>query len=141
DQWTHSEILRQGVTTTAHIFSIKYNAGALSNPYYVVELMWDDKSGATRTYRTSLSIDFVGSITSKDNAIKKYLPIKYLEENSYARPLVMGDERERDRIVSNDTRWGVGLFASSLALIALLLWVRRKEAVKEHPFAATRSPL
>jgi hypothetical protein len=126
DHWTGSEILRQGEIATAHINSIKYNAGVLSTAYYGVELTWIDKSGSTRTYRTSLSIEFVRSNTINGNFLNRDVPIKYLEQNSYARPLVLGDERDRDRIVSNDTRWGIGLFGSSLLLITLLLVVRQK---------------
>jgi hypothetical protein len=136
DQWTYREILQRGVTATGRINDIKYNAGA--NPYYVINLMWLDQSGLARTYRTSLSIEFVGSISRNGSVLKLDIPIRYLEENSYARPLVIGDEHERDRIVLNDIRWGLGLFVSSLVLIVLLYAVRRTWLGKKS-FAATRS--
>jgi hypothetical protein len=138
DQWTYSEILQRGVAATGRINNIKYNAGAFSNPYYVADVTWLDQSRLARTYRTSLSVEFVGSIIRNGSVVKPDIPIKYLEENSYARPLVIGDEHERERIVSNDTRWGVGLFVSSLVLIVLLYVVRRRLGNKS--FAATRTP-
>jgi hypothetical protein len=138
DRWAYNEILRHGVTTTGRINGIKYNAGAFNNPYYVIDLVWLDQAGLARTYRTSLSIEFAGSVTRDGRLVKPDIPLKYLEENSYVRPLVIGDEGERDRIVSNDTRWGFGLFMSSLVLIVLLYVVRRKWLGKNSS-ATTRS--
>jgi hypothetical protein len=138
DQWTYREILQRGVTVTAHINSLKYNAGAFHNSYYIADFTWVDQSGLARTYRISLSIEFVDSITPNGSVTKADVPIKYLEENTYARPLVIGDEREREQIVSNDTRWGAGLFVSSLVLIVLLYAARRW--LRNKSFATRRSP-
>jgi hypothetical protein len=130
DQWTYSEILEHGEIATAEVFNMKYN-----NPNYVGELAWLDKSGLLRTYRTSLSAEFVRSINQGGHATRLDIPIKYLQGNSYARPLVICDERQRARIVSNDIRWGLGLFLSSIALIILLYVFRRRLAGKKRAVA------
>jgi hypothetical protein len=124
DRWTYSEILEHGEIATAEVFNLKYN-----NPDYSGKLAWLDKSGLLRTYQTSLSAEFVRSINQGGHATRLDIPIKYLQENSYARPLVIGDERER--IVSNDIRWGLGLFLSSIAFIVLLYVFRRRLAGKK----------
>jgi hypothetical protein len=127
DQWTYSEIIEHGEIATAEVFNMKYN-----NPYYVAELAWLDKFGLLRTYRTSLSAEFVRSINQGGHATRLDIPIKYLQENSYARPLVIGDEHQRERIISNDIRWGLGLFLSSIALIVLLYVFRRRLVDKKR---------
>jgi hypothetical protein len=133
DQWTYNEIRQHGAAATAHISNIKYNAGALSNRYYVVDLIWLDESGQSRTYKSTLSVEFVNSTVIPSTGLgKRDVEIKYLVGNSYARPLVVGDEQERERIVSNDTRWGLGLFLSSLALLLILYAIRRKWAAKKQ---------
>jgi hypothetical protein len=130
DQWTYSEILKHGEIATAEVFNMKN-----TNSDYSAKLAWLDKSGLLRTYQTSLSAEFVRSINQGGHATRLDTPIKYLQENSYGRPLVIGDERERERIVSNDIRWGLGLFLSSIALIVLLYVLRRRLAGKKPAVA------
>jgi len=125
DQWTYNEILQHGVGATADASNIRLNRS-----YYTSDLAWLDKSEQSRTYKTPLSVEFVDSLRNRGFLARHDIDIKYLEENAFARPLVIGDEREREGIVSNDLRWGIGLFLSSLVLIALMIFFRPKSMRK-----------
>ena len=79
-----------------------------------------------------MSVEFVDSLRNRGILTRYDIEVRYLEENAYARPLVIGDERERERIVSNDVRWGIGLFLSSLVLFAALI-VFRPKSMRRKP--------
>jgi hypothetical protein len=128
DRWTYSQLLQHGATATAHINKIAYNGGAFGDPYYIADVTWLDRSGSTRTSRVNLSLAFGQPIAR--GARSPDISLTYLEDNSHARQLVTGDERELDQIIANNTRWGIGLFVSSLALIVLLYVVKRKRPGK-----------
>jgi hypothetical protein len=109
------------VATTGNIKAITGNSG---DPYYDADLIWRDQSGSTRSYKISLSAEFMNSIRD-GSYFKQDVSIKYLEDNSYARPLVIGDERGREQFARNNMLYGLGFFIGGVAFLILYLHERR----------------
>jgi hypothetical protein len=127
DRYTYAAILDHGAEATARLVDIRHNAGAPGGkPYYVVDLAWSDKSGGPRTYKASVSLAFASSIIAGGRVVNPNIKLKFLESQSWARPLIVGDDANRIELMENNLKWGAGFFASSVLALAILYVARAK---------------
>jgi hypothetical protein len=92
-----------------------------------VDLAWSDKSGGPRTYKASVSLAFAEFDYSRRSSSQSNIKLKFLERvQSWARPLIVGDDANRIELMENNLKWGAGFFASSVLALAILYVARAK---------------
>jgi hypothetical protein len=98
-----------------------------------IALVWYDKTGVERYHRLiPISQDFWHSISVKGILVVPEVKIKYLEDNSWATPVIVDDPRERN--FSLGIVAGIGLLGFGVALAIKLR--RRIRAWSEGRAAA-----
>ena len=126
-------ILDHGVETTADITSIRTSSDRGGNISYSVGLAWRDQSGSERHYGpTHVSELYARWLRSNDASVVGQTTIKYLEENRWARPIIVVDNREREfqdlfGLIAAGITSFVGLLLGAVLVLRTRLAFRRAQ--------------
>jgi hypothetical protein len=129
DYWGYYEVAGRGVEAKARVQAMREVDAA-----YVTDLSWIDQAGERRTSQIALSKDYVRNNMARLRS--EGVTIRYLPNNTWVRPVILGHEPERLSVIRTAMEIGIVAIVITLVIGFALLRADRFLAKRANRAAA-----